>query len=237
MSARNYSPPSLRLSAEVQLVQLEAVVRDARGHAVAGLGQNDFEILEEGKPRAIAAFSVETRPGLRDTPTAAGAPPSSAPLAGSRNGAAATTPPNRSVMLFFDDLHAQAGEFRRVQNAALHFVRHNLTPGMRAAVFTSSDGLALDFTEDAGQLAAAIDKLRAHPRVSENGLAPCPRIPPYQAYLIFYGIDPNAVVAAVSEAHACDSADSSISNVYAGNGPGPGTTSKLGPAGPRIRSR
>ena len=56
-----YTPPQLRLTAQAQLVQLEVVVRDSHGQPVAGLKQGDFDVLDEGKPRAIAGFSVETR--------------------------------------------------------------------------------------------------------------------------------------------------------------------------------
>lgn len=56
---------------------------------------------------------------------------------------------------------------------------------------------------------------------------PCPRISPYQAYLIFNSIDPSAMVSAVSEASVCLSADSSIPNPYAGRPARAGTLSKV----------
>jgi hypothetical protein len=77
VSAHVYTPPQARLTAQVQLVQLEVVVRDPRGHAVGGLKQGDFEILDEGKPRAIAAFSVEARESASTAPSPA-IPPSGA---------------------------------------------------------------------------------------------------------------------------------------------------------------
>lgn len=89
VSAHAYTPPQLHLTAQTNLVQLEVVVRDPRGHAVSELKQGDFEILDEGKPRDIAAFSVETREAIEpaapaavpaSTSTqAAGAPPATAP--------------------------------------------------------------------------------------------------------------------------------------------------------------
>src|ERR1035438_4415868 len=59
VSAHVYTPPQVRLAVQSQLVQVEVVVRDQRGRSVGGLKQGDFEILDEGKPRAMAAFSVE----------------------------------------------------------------------------------------------------------------------------------------------------------------------------------
>ena len=222
VSAHVYTPPPLHLTAQTQLVQLDVVVRDSRGRPVSGLAQSDFEILDEGKPRPIAAFSVETR--LRPSSSAA-------PASESRSIAVLPTRPpaaaQRFVLLFFDDLHANTGELRRTQNAAAYFVKHNLGADSRAAVFAASEGLTLDFTNDADGLAAAIEKLHSHVRVSEAGIMPCPRISPYQAYVIFNNIDPSAMVAAVSEAAACTSADTSIPNPYAKSPARAGTLSKL----------
>src|ERR1700733_7060914 len=64
VSAHAYAQPQLHLTAQANLVQLEVVVRDPRGHAGGGLKQGDFEVLDEGKPRDIAAFSVVTRDAL-----------------------------------------------------------------------------------------------------------------------------------------------------------------------------
>ena len=214
------------MSVESQLVQLGVVVRDARGHAVAGLTKDDFEISDEGKRRAIANFSAETRARAASTPSAAPAQTvaDTRPVAGAPPAAAA---PPRSVLLFFDDLHTVTGELRRTQNAAQHFVKEGLGMGDRAAIFAASEGLTLGFTADAAQLIAAIEKLRSHVRVTEAGLSPCPRISPYDAYVIANGIDPSAMAAAVSEAHQCDAADTSISNVYSNTSVRPGALSKL----------
>jgi VWFA-related protein len=225
VSAHVYTPPPLHLTAETKLVQLDVVVRDSRGRPVSGLTQSDFEILDEGKPRPIAGFSMETRlraTGVADAATSATSReirtlPSTMQPAG----------PPRFVLLFFDDLHANTGELRRVQNAAAYFVKHNLGANSQAAVFAASEGLTLDFTADADKLSAAIEKLRSHVRISEAGIMPCPRISPYQAYVIFNNIDPSAMVAAVSEAGACSSADTTIANPYAKSGARAGTLSKL----------
>jgi VWFA-related protein len=203
VSAHVYMPPQLRLTAQAQLVQLEVVVRDAHGQPVSGLKQADFEILDEGKPRAIAAFSVETR-GHAPAPDLAAAPaPSTTPSVG----AAPLVPPApRSTLLFFDDLHATGGELQRTQAAAKRFIQDGLGPGARAAVYAASEGLTLDFTADADALTAAIEKLRTHQRMSENGLQQCPRITPYQAYLIVNNLDYTALNAALAEARQCRNA-------------------------------
>jgi VWFA-related protein len=217
VSAHVYTPPQLRLTAQAQLVQLEVVVRDSHGQPVTGLKQGDFEVLDEGKPRAIAGFSVETR-GL--APPAPEVSPASASAIKATIGAPPRPPAPRSTLLFFDDLHASGGELQRTQAAAKLFIKDGLGPGVRAAVYAASEGMTLDFTADADALTAAIDKLRTHQRMSENGLQPCPRITPYQAYLIANNLDYTALNAALAEANQCTNATI-----------GPGVTSPI-PKGP-----
>src|SRR5580698_6484487 len=66
VSAHAYAPP-LHITAQTSLVQLEVVVRDPNGHAQGGLKQNDFEVFDDGKPREIAAFSVDAREAMAPT--------------------------------------------------------------------------------------------------------------------------------------------------------------------------
>lgn len=204
LSAHVYAPPPLRLTVESQLVQLEVVVRDPRGHAVSGLKQSDFEILDEGKPREIAGFSVVAREAGTAAPAAVSSTPATPAAA---NAPAPAIPPSRSTLLFFDDLHAPVSELQRVQIAAKRFIKDGMGPGARAAVYAASEGLILNFTADADALTAAIGKLRAHPRISENGLQSCPRMTPYQAYLIDNNLDYSAFQAALDEMQHCQYTD------------------------------
>src|SRR4051794_40026842 len=62
--------------AAVNYVELDATVTDVRGNTVADLQQADFEVLEDGKPQAIATFARVDLPVQRAdqplvTPTAA----------------------------------------------------------------------------------------------------------------------------------------------------------------------
>ena len=208
VSAHNYVPPQLRLTVQTQLVEMDVTVRDARGQVVSGLKQSDFEILDEGKAREIAAFVVETRAPSRLPSQPAIAAPASAPVTQAAPAPPPAAPPARSTLLLFDDLHASPGDLQREQLAAREFVKAGLGPGAQAGVYSASAGLRLDFTADMEALSAVIGKLHSGQRMSENGLMPCPRITPYQAYLIFRN-DLDALNAAVQEAQQCLSADSS----------------------------
>src|SRR5437763_1306179 len=51
-----------RISVDVDLVVLQATVRDRAGHAVHGLEQQNFEVFEDGAPQRIRLFRHEDTP-------------------------------------------------------------------------------------------------------------------------------------------------------------------------------
>ncbi len=55
-------PESFRISMDVALVVLHATVTDRQGGFVANLGQNEFEVFEDGKPQPIRVFTNEDVP-------------------------------------------------------------------------------------------------------------------------------------------------------------------------------
>ena len=201
VSSRPYTPSPFVLRVDTNLVETGVVVRERSGHAIAGLTQGDFKVFDDGKVREITAFSVETSSGARKlAATSSGAPPASP--------GTTAQPPTRPAVearylaLLFDDVHTRQGDVSHARVAAERFVREALQPGDRVAIFTTSGTRVLAFTADTAKLIGAIEKLSAHPRMDENGEAPCPRITPYQAYLIV-SLDITALQAAVDEAGAC----------------------------------
>jgi Ca-activated chloride channel family protein len=59
-------PQAFHISVDVDLVVLQATVRDHEGHPVMELGSKDFEVFEDGHPQPIRLFRHE------DTPVTAG---------------------------------------------------------------------------------------------------------------------------------------------------------------------
>jgi hypothetical protein len=58
VSQSGQSPsPQAVIRITVNLVQVDAVVTDSKGHQVTNLGPADFEILEDGRPQTITNFS------------------------------------------------------------------------------------------------------------------------------------------------------------------------------------
>ena len=65
--------PSATFQVQVDFVDIDAVVTDERGNFVAGLTKDDFELLDDGKPQEISAFSLVDIP----VPAAGAGPPRS----------------------------------------------------------------------------------------------------------------------------------------------------------------
>jgi Ca-activated chloride channel family protein len=59
---KTLEPEAFRLTVDVDLVVLQATVRDGGGHAVPRLGQQDFEVFEDGHPQPIRLFRHEDTP-------------------------------------------------------------------------------------------------------------------------------------------------------------------------------
>ncbi|MGH3185616.1 MAG: VWA domain-containing protein, partial [Streptosporangiaceae bacterium] len=199
-------PPPV-ITAQTDLVALEVVVRRPDGALVGGLSRDNFIVLDNGKRRVLATFSVETAPA---PPMAA--PPPAATGSAARDqkteaGGFAAPPrssaaPLRSIGLYFDDVSTDGGDLENARNAAERFVREALAPEDLVAVFTASGEQSLDFTRNAGELQAAVALIRAHPRAGRS-LLMCPQITAYQAYLIAEVHEQSALQAAAEEFLHC----------------------------------
>jgi len=208
VSSRPYVPPSVVVHVDANLVQVGVVVRDAKGRAVSGLKQEDFRILDQGKQRDISSFTVDVlseRAAPAPTPSMSG--PAAAPAALSVGAPPPAIRP-RFIALYFDDFGTPTGDLMRTKAASKRFVEDGLSPGDRAAVFTSSAGRITDYSADKTRIIAAIEKVQAHPRFSENGLAACPRITPYDAYLIANNMGTTVIQVKVQELQACSGTQS-----------------------------
>ncbi|MGH9393719.1 MAG: VWA domain-containing protein, partial [Terriglobales bacterium] len=199
VSGGAYRLPPPRFSAQSDLVEVEVVVRDAKGEPIAGLQLPDFRLTDNGHARQLSAFSVSTAPG----PAALKPGPHPNPAAAAATAPAAVMP--RALELFFDDVNTGKNDLGNARNAALRFAREALTPADRVAIYTASTDGELGFTRDRGKLNAAIAAIAPHPRQSKYGLdGVCPRMTPYQAYLIANHLDPAALAAAMAEKLECD---------------------------------
>ena len=151
-------------SSRVDLVSVPVVVRDSRGHAIGNLRQEDFRLFDKGKQQSIARFSVQANgsplTGARGvTPANPAAGTTSAPS----EAAAATPPlPDHYIAYVFDDVHMNFADIARMRIAAeRHFAE--LPSTTRAAIFTTSAHVTLDFTADRDKLREALLRIQPGP--------------------------------------------------------------------------
>jgi VWFA-related protein len=147
--------PAVTFRAEVNYVEVDARVVDAQGNFVSTLTQDDFQILEDGKPQQVSVFSLvnipverqprplfANRPVERDVSTNASA----------SNG--------RVYLIVLDDLHTTPLLATRTRNAARQFVERYMGANDIAGVVHTSGRVeaSQEFTSNPRLLLAAIDK-------------------------------------------------------------------------------
>lgn len=148
------STPAVTFRAEVNFVEVDALVTDAKGNLVENLTQDDFEILEDGKPQQISVFTQVNLPVTRpDQPLFASAPIESDVQVNSRID-------GRVYLLVLDSLHTDALSATRVKAAARQFIERRLGENDVAAVVHTSgrSDLGQDFTNNRRLLLASIDR-------------------------------------------------------------------------------
>ncbi len=151
-SAPAQSPaPTFGERVEVSVVNVEVYVTDRDGDPIAGLTQDDFTLLEDGKPVEISNFSafeggaaIEVREGAAGIEPAPAVPP----------------PPEHrlSLVLYVDNLHLQPASRKRALAQVREFLAESFVPGSRVMVvsYERSPKVIQPFTED---LALALSKL------------------------------------------------------------------------------
>src|SRR5208283_98929 len=160
---------STTFKVKVNLVEVRVVVRDPQGHAVGNLKQEDFQLLDNGKPQVISRFSVEQ----------AGAKPPAVQQETSPGSAATLTLPKRYVAYLFDDIHLQFGDLAQARNAAERHLQ-SLQSTDRAAIFTTSGQTQLDFTDDHAKLRETLNRIKPS-SIASTGVTACPNITYYMA--------------------------------------------------------
>ena len=193
-------PALTTLKVNVNLVPVSVVLRDAQGHAVGNFVKDNFRLFDEGRPQVITRFSVESALlSVLSTRADTTAPVSSAGTVQPDTSQTHPAAPERDTAYLFDDVHTTLAELASARDAA---VRHlgSLRAEERAAVFTISGTVVVDFTDDREKLLAGVRNLRPHSTIPEND---CPPISHYMADLMLNQHDPDAGSIAVQEVEDC----------------------------------
>lgn len=147
-------PPPPTFKVEVNYVEVDASVTDAQGNFVTNLTKNDFQILEDGHPQAISAFSMVDIPVEHaDPPLFAKAPVPTEVVSNHRPF------DGRVFVLVMDDLHTKFTDTPRARAAARQFVERYVGANDLVAVVNSSGYTTAmqEFTSDRQLVLRAID--------------------------------------------------------------------------------
>jgi VWFA-related protein len=126
---------------DVDLVQIDAVVTGRDGRRVTGLGPEDFEVLQDGKPQKLTHFSYIT---------------GKEPL---------TQGPQRTIVVLVDDIYLEFADYVVVRRALMRFIDEEVRAGdMVSLVYTSRGSGALrQFTSDRRLLHRAVESMHWRP--------------------------------------------------------------------------
>lgn len=147
--------PAVTFKVEVNFVELDAVVNDAQGKFVGDLTKEDFEILEDGKPQSVTAFTRVDLPMERPDP------PLFRPMVVEPDVRTNREAFNGRVFLMvLDDLQTDPRNGPRLQAAARQFIRRYVGANDMMAVMTTGGNIAAsqEFTSSQSRLLAAVGK-------------------------------------------------------------------------------
>jgi VWFA-related protein len=146
--------PPVTFKVEVNYVEIDANVTDAQGNFVRTLTRDDFQIVEDGKPQAVTAFSMVDIPVTRPDPplySKTAIPPDVVSNKTAFEG--------RVFVIVLDDLNTRFTRTARTRQAARQFLeRYVAANDIVAVVNTSGYGKAMqDFTTNRALALKAVD--------------------------------------------------------------------------------
>jgi VWFA-related protein len=192
------APSRVTFKERVNVVTVPVVVRDAHGDLVTGLGKDDFELLDNRKPRPITSFAEEQSSGtVSATLERASAFNSNAPA--SNNAVRPSSPHTpRYVAFIFDDIHLETGNLAEVRSAVQRTLAGLLQPMTRVALVTTSGHIVTGFSADRDQLVTTLNRIQPNPVMKPRSV--CPDISFYQADRIVNNEERDALSAATEDA-------------------------------------
>lgn len=170
----------------VELVRLDVVVTDGHGQLVRGLLQDDFVVLEDGKPQRLTHFVAAGR----SPRTASPAPAPDVPAVPAAVSVPAPAGPARTIVIVVDELHIAAANMEQVKQSLRRMLDEFVAADDQVALVGTGSDLLIQPTSDRAALKQAIGGLVARPLTVQP--APNSSMTPLQAELILAG-DPAAL--------------------------------------------
>jgi len=147
--------PPITFRAEINYVEVDARVLDAQGKFIPGLTAGDFQVIEDGKPQQVTAFSLVNLPVERPERPLFASKPIESDVRTNLQAA-----DGRIYLIVLDDLHTNALRSNRTKVAARQFIeKHIGSNDMAAVVYTGGrTDASQDFTTNQRLLLQAVDK-------------------------------------------------------------------------------
>ena len=155
-------------SSTISLVVVDVTVKDKSGKLIEGLKENDFTLLEDGKPQKISVFEFEklaTEPAPPERPPtleeADIVPEAPRKMISTEEPGKIQYHDKRLLVMFFDLGSMGIPEQLRAQEAAKTFLEKQMTTADMVAImmYTASLQVLTDFTDNRAQLRDIIDNL------------------------------------------------------------------------------
>lgn len=145
-----------------ELVQIDVVVTDKNGRAVAELTPEEFEVTEDGRPRVVSHLSYVVTGSV---PRGAAPPAPDSPREAAPAAALAESRAPRTIAIVVDDLNLSSESMGRARRQIREFLDKHVQPGDRVALLRTGAGLTAlqGFTADHRKLAQAVERLRWNP--------------------------------------------------------------------------
>lgn len=146
--------PPITFRAEINYVEVDARVLDRDGRFIPGLQAGDFQVLEDGKPQKISAFSLVNIPVERVERPLFAAKPVERDVRTNLEAA-----DGRIYVILLDDLHTAPLRTQRIKMAARQFIERYVGANDIAAVVHTSgrSDAGQEFTTSQARLLRAVD--------------------------------------------------------------------------------
>ena len=193
---------------ELTVVNVDVSVSDKKG-PVLGLGADDFEVYQDGKPQPLTNFAAFTRkaeakPATEALPAATAAVAAAAPAATATPAPAGQREP-RFIAFYVDNENLMPFNRNRVLTKMTDWIRDNLAPPDQAMVVSYQRSMKIlqPFTSDPDEIAVALQSVRKYVGGRPDLLSSRKRVEDYIAQNTGQGsgsTDANAYYEAMDEA-------------------------------------
>jgi len=159
-------PPPSVLRAQSAFVRIDVEVTDKNGKPIKGLKQDQFTVTDDGKEQKITSFSYADIEAVESAAPDASAPPmvvavDTPPTSTAAEAVDSQVRDRRMIVLFFDMTSMETDDILRAHDAAVKFLKQQMTPADLVAVVSFSTRLLVlaNFTNDHKTLDKAIAQI------------------------------------------------------------------------------